>query len=177
MFFTLHPLKALPLALMLSTALANPVPETLESSIDKRIIGNDATYLHCVAQDYQCGFFATYTNGQTRETVKWTIGSPASTGTSPDTNQDLCQVNGFIKQTNSDGFWLNRDLKGLHVRFTIGYNPTGKKIKFGQESWKSTDQDYLNGRCENEFGSEFANVLTDHQSEELTWNDLSTKLY
>ncbi|CAK7275287.1 hypothetical protein SEPCBS119000_006617 [Sporothrix epigloea] len=172
--FSIQLLKALPLALMLSSAFAKPVPETSVSAVDKRVIGNDATYLHCVTADHRCGFFATYTNGQTRETVKWTLGSSDST---PEANQDLCQLEGLKKHTNDDGFWLNRDFHWKGVSFTIGYDPTGKSIKFGDATWKSMDQDYLNGRCENEFGGDFANVLIDHQSEELNWTDLIEKLY
>ncbi|CAK7272320.1 hypothetical protein SEPCBS119000_005060 [Sporothrix epigloea] len=165
---------ALLLALMMGTAFSSPVPEaTSETDLEKRITGNDATYLLCVTADYRCAFYATYTNGQTRETVKWTSGNRGSNAQVAESNQDLCVYEGYRKHTNNDGFWFNADL----TKKTIGYNPTGKQIKLGGASWKSTDPNYINGRCFNEFGNDYKIVATDYGSAELTWNNLGQKLY
>ncbi|CAK7267429.1 hypothetical protein SEPCBS57363_002588 [Sporothrix epigloea] len=182
MFSTLNFVKAMPLALMLSTALANPVPETSPGSdLGKRMIGNDATVLYCVTADYQSGVLATYTNGDTRQTVSWKTGNPTTTNAQVvESNQDWLLYELYRKHTNDAGFWLNIDYHSAGASFTIGYNPTGASNDLGnagKASSKSTDHDYLNGRCLNEFGSDFSDVAVEYGSSELFWNDLDQKLY
>ncbi|CAK7567720.1 MAG: hypothetical protein SEPTF4163_005688 [Sporothrix epigloea] len=178
MFPTFNFVKAMPLALMLSTALANPVPDASSGSdIGKRRIGNDATFLYCVTPDHECGIFATYTNGDTRQTVSWKTGNPTSDAQVVESNQDSCLLEMYKKHTNDAGFWLNLDFHWDATSHTIGYNPTGDSIVLGDASWSSTDSNYLNGRCMNEFGSEFSSVATDYGSVELNWTDLGQTLY
>ncbi|CAK7567723.1 MAG: hypothetical protein SEPTF4163_005691 [Sporothrix epigloea] len=179
MFSTLNLVKALPFALMLSTALASPVPDASSGSdLGERTIGNDATFLFCVTPDWECGIFATYTNGDTRQTVSWATGNPTvSNAQVAESNQDWCLLEMYRKHTNDAGFWLNLDFHWEGASHTIGYNPTGDSIDLGAASWSSTDGDYLNGRCLNEFGSDFSGVDPDYGSAELTWNDLNQTLY
>ncbi|CAK7567719.1 MAG: hypothetical protein SEPTF4163_005687 [Sporothrix epigloea] len=170
MFASLNLVKALPFALMLSTALANPVPETNSTAkAEKRIVGNEATYLFCVSPDHNCGFFATYTNGETRQTVSWTTGKYAT--------DDECLLAKYQKHTNDAGFWLNINFHWNNPRYYIGYNPTSKIIYLGDATWTLSDQDYLNGRCQNEFGDEFSTADLDSGSKELYWGDLGQPLY
>ncbi|CAK7275110.1 hypothetical protein SEPCBS57363_006510, partial [Sporothrix epigloea] len=170
---------ALPFVLMLSTALAKPVPETSSTSdLGKRTIGNDATVLYCVTPDYESGVLATYTNGDTRQTVSWKTGNPTTTNAQVvESNQDWLLYELYRKHTNDAGFWLNIDFHWAGASYAIGYNPTGDSIDFGDASWTSTDPDYLNGRCLNEFGDDYSSVATDYGSIELTWNDLDQTLY
>ncbi|CAK7567722.1 MAG: hypothetical protein SEPTF4163_005690 [Sporothrix epigloea] len=178
MFSTLNLVKALPFALMLSTALANPVPDASSGSdLGERTIGNDATFLYCVTSDYECGISATYTSGDTQRTVSWTAGSPASDAQAVQVNMDSCFVELYKKHTNDAGFWLDVGFSWGGVSHTIGYNPTGDSIDLGDASWSSTDGDYLNVRCLAEFGSDFSSVSTDNGSVELNWTDLNQTLY
>ncbi|CAK7267431.1 hypothetical protein SEPCBS57363_002589 [Sporothrix epigloea] len=176
---TLNLVKALPLALMLSTALANPVPEANSTAkAEKRIIGNDSTWLICVNGVWQCGFYATYTNGDTRQTVKWTTGNPTSSNPKVmQSNQDWCVISGYRKHTNDAGFWSNADIHWKGASHTIGYDPTGNSIDLGNPTSQSTDHDYLNGRCLNEFGGDFSNVAPEYGSGELFWSDIGSTLY
>ncbi|CAK7275285.1 hypothetical protein SEPCBS119000_006616 [Sporothrix epigloea] len=178
MFSTFALFKALPLALMLSTAFAGPVPETSSTSdVEKRIVGNEATFLVCVTTDWRCGYFSTYTNGEARQTVKWTTGNKSTNLKVVSSNQDWCLYEAYRKHTNDAGYWFNADMHWKGVSHTIGFDPTGNSIKLGDATWGSTDQAYLNGRCENEFGSDYASVAPDYGSGELNWTDLSDKLY
>ncbi|CAK7567721.1 MAG: hypothetical protein SEPTF4163_005689 [Sporothrix epigloea] len=179
MFASLNLVKALPFALMLSTALANPVPETNSTAkAEKRIVGNEASWLVCVNGVWQCGFYATYTNGQARQTVKWTTGNPTSSDIHViESNQDWCIISGYRKHTNDAGFWSNADIHWKGASHTIGYDPTGNTIDLGDASWSSTDTDYLNGRCLNEFGDDFSSVATGYGSGELNWSDIGSTLY
>ncbi|CAK7274001.1 hypothetical protein SEPCBS57363_005938 [Sporothrix epigloea] len=169
----------LPLALMASTAFSNPVPEvTNTTELDARILGNDATYLICITDDFRCGFFATYTNGQTRQTVKWTTGNPSSSNPQVfESNEDWCTFSAYRKHTNDAGFWYNADFHFHGASHTIGYNPTGKSINLGPATWGSRDADYLNGRCLNEFGGEYKPISTNWNSAELNWQSLGEELY
>ncbi|CAK7568586.1 MAG: hypothetical protein SEPTF4163_006582 [Sporothrix epigloea] len=177
MFSTIKLVKALPLAFMLSTAFSSPFPEaSFTSDLEERIIGNDATFLICVNADWQCGYYATYTNGNTRKSVSWTAGDHSSNTRVGFSNMDLCAAEGYKKHTK-DGFWFNADFHGDDVSHTIGYNPTGKKISLGNPSWKSFDGGYLSGRCLNEFGKDFKNAIPDYGAAELNWNDISQTLY
>ncbi|CAK7270312.1 hypothetical protein SEPCBS119000_004024 [Sporothrix epigloea] len=183
MYSVLQLLKALPVALLASTAFANPLPGAPSTSgssasgIEKRIDGNDATVLLCFKDDYMNGFYATYTNGQTRQSVNWTCGNDSGNWRVEESNQDWCDYSHYKKHTNDAGFWLNIDVHLDGDSHTIGWNPTGNSIDLGQATWTSQDQDYLNGRCLNEFGDAFSNVNTQLGSMEFNWNSLDQTLY
>ncbi|CAK7270310.1 hypothetical protein SEPCBS119000_004023 [Sporothrix epigloea] len=184
MFSMLQLLKALPVALLASMAFANPLPgapstsSSSASGIEKRIEGNDATVLYCFMDNFMDGFFATYTNGQTRQSVNWTCGNDSNNWRVKESNQDWCTWDShYKKHTNDAGFWLNIDVHTTGDSHTIGFNPTGNSIDLGTASWTSQDPDYLNGRCRNEFGDDFKLVDPDMGSIELTWNNLDQTLY
>lgn len=155
-----------------ATAMTVPAPNDNSSAtlIEARIVGNEASVLLCdqpftgnQGVSGKCGIFATYTNGQTRQSVSYQTGG-----------QNLCAFEELQKHTNSAGFWVDINIFGSSKGANIGYNPTGKSISLGTATSSSSDQAYLNGRCLNEFG--WSGVNTDTSSEAFFAN-LGTKLY
>ena len=117
------------------------------SGMFTQTLARDASVLTCQTgdasnpRDGTCGFYATYTDGNRRESV-------ASEGSTPPT----CSYKLFRKHTNKAGFWHDFEIFGDDKGDVIGFNPTGKKILLnGKPREKLKDPEYIRGRCKNEF--------------------------
>lgn len=164
MLFNLSTIQALSLASMLAIAQASPVASTDNNDLDRRIIGNEATSLLCITPgDKKCGLWVSYTNGKTRQSVKYESGG--TTG---------CAFGLLRKHTNNAGFWADLNFIGS-AGLNIGYNPTNSDIALGKSSWSNNNQAHLNARCLNEFG--WRDNVDTSKSTESFWGDLSKKLF
>ncbi|KAJ2981844.1 hypothetical protein NQ176_g1771 [Zarea fungicola] len=168
MLLSLSTVKALGLASVLAFGTASPVglPEHGEpvSDLDRRILGNDAQSLLCITPgDRKCGLWVSYTNGQTRQSVKYESGGTTA-----------CAFNLLRKHTNNAGFWANLNFLGS-AGMNIGYNPTGSSIALGKATWSVNGQAHLNARCLNEFG--WKDNVDTSKSSETFWGNLGKKLY
>ncbi|KAJ3497838.1 hypothetical protein NLG97_g1595 [Lecanicillium saksenae] len=165
MLFNLSTVKALGIASVLGTALGSPMGNSdAVATLDRRIVGNEAETLLCVAVgNSKCGLWVTYTNGQSRQTVKYESGG--TTG---------CAFGLLQKHTNDAGFWADLNIFGS-AGMNIGYNPTGASIALGKSTWSSEDQSYLQGRCLNEFG--WKDTIDTSKSTDAFYGDMSQKLF
>ncbi|KAJ2974780.1 hypothetical protein NQ176_g5874 [Zarea fungicola] len=168
MYFNLSTIKAIGIAAILGSALANPVGDldtrASVSELESRIAGNEASALLCITPgNKKCGLFVTYTNGPSRQSVRTQSGGTVA-----------CAVQMLRKHTNGAGFWANINAIG-NAGLNIGYNPTNQKMNLGKATWSRNDQAYLRGRCQNEFG--WSDVLDTSQSTESFYGDLPKKLF
>ncbi|KAL6706351.1 hypothetical protein ACN47E_005641 [Coniothyrium glycines] len=154
------------IAISQAAAMAVPEPKdvSLDHALEARIVGNEASFLLCnTPGSGKCGIFATYTNGQSRQSVSYQTGGTTK-----------CSYEFLQKHTNGAGFWVDLNIFGSSRGANIGYNPTGKSISLGTATSSSNGQTYLNGRCQNEFG--WGNIDTSNSGESF-WGNLATKLY
>lgn len=168
MLLSLSTVKALGLASVLAFGTASPIdlPEQVEpvSDLDQRILGNEATSLLCVTpSNSKCGLWVSYTNGKTRQSVKYETGGTTA-----------CAYQLLRKHTNNAGFWANLNFLGS-AGLNIGYNPTGSSIALGKADWSRNDQAHLNARCLNEFG--WRDNVDNSKSSEAFWGNLGKKLF
>lgn len=163
MLFNLSTVKALSLASILATAQASPMGSA-DNDLDRRIVGNEAQSILCITPgNKKCGLWVSYTNGQTRQTVKFETGGTIG-----------CSIDLLRKHTNSAGFWADLNFVGS-AGLNIGFNPTNSEIALGQPTFHNNDQTHLNARCFNEFG--WTDSVDASQSTESFWGDLSKKLF
>ncbi|KAI9770159.1 MAG: hypothetical protein M1840_003609 [Geoglossum simile] len=128
------------------------------------IIGNDATILICYTGiNSNCGFWATYTNGKSRQTASRTSFFSV-----------LCALASWNGVSNAAGFWAKPTLLGSDAGWHIGYTPTGKSMNMGDATWTNKDPAHLNARCNNEFGW---NNVDPELSRESFWADLPVLLF
>jgi hypothetical protein len=154
------------IAISQAAALAVPEPKdaSLAPALEARIPGNEASFLLCnTPGSGKCGIFATYTNGQTRQSVSYQTGGSTA-----------CALQFLQKHTNGAGFWVDLNIFGSTRGVNIGYNPTGRSISLGTATSSNNNQAYLNGRCQNEFG--FGNIDTSNSAESF-YGNLGTKIY
>lgn len=174
MLFNVSATKALSLITFLGAAQAAALPRPIDlitsstttttTQLESRIAGNEASSLLCfTVGNKKCGIAVTYTNGQTRQTVRYQTGGTYA-----------CAYQALQKHTNDAGFWADLDIFGT-AGMHIGFNSKNTEIALGKATSSSNGQQYMNGRCQNEFG--FTEGVDTGKSGEAYWGDLEKKLY